>query len=456
MKKICFYFQIHQPYRLKRYRFFNIGRDHYYYDDFSNEDILQQIAARSYVPANKMLLDLIKSTNGEFRFAISVSGVALDQMEIHAPEVIDGLKQLSRTGAVEFLAETYSHSLSSLVDPIEFQDQVRRQAEKIKLLFDQEPKVLRNTEMIYSDDIADLAYSMGYTKMISEGAKHVLSWRSPNFVYKSENQPNLKLLLRNTQFSDDISLRFADYTWKEYPLTADKYMSWIAATSPEEEVFNLFMNYETFGNLQPSHSGIFEFMKALPKFAKDKGISFATPSEIMDIYKPVGTISVPSAISWADEERDLSRWLGNTLQRSAFNSLYEVSERVRMTNDRRLKQDWSYLQTSDHFYYMSTKHFYDGSNHSQFSPYQSPYDAFNNYMNVLSDFIERVKSQYPDTVDNEELNSLLTTIHNQEFEIKKLQSELNKVLSENEAMLVKKKSKPKASNNKGNDNKAKK
>ena len=445
MKKICFYFQIHQPYRLKRYRFFNIGRDHYYYDDFSNEDILQQIAARSYVPANKMLLNLINATNGEFRFAISVSGVALDQMEIHAPEVIDGLKQLSRTGAVEFLAETYSHSLSSLIDPIEFQNQVKRQAEKIKLLFDQEPKVLRNTEMIYSDDIADLAYSMGYTKMISEGAKHVLSWRSPNFVYKSENQPNLKLLLRNTQFSDDISLRFADYTWKEYPLTADKYMSWIAATSPEEEVFNLFMNYETLGNLQPSHSGIFEFIKALPKFAKDKGISFATPSEIMDIHKPVGTISVPSAISWADEERDLSRWLGNTLQRSAFNSLYKVSERVRMTNDRRLKQDWSYLQTSDHFYYMSTKHFYDGSNHSQFSPYQSPYDAFNNYMNVLSDFIERVKSQYPDTVDNEELNSLLTTIHNQEFEIKKLQSELNKVLSENEAMLVKKKSTPKSS-----------
>ena len=446
MKKICFYFQIHQPYRLKRYRFFNIGRDHYYYDDFSNEDILQQIAARSYVPANKMLLDLINATNGEFRFAISVSGVALDQMEIHAPEVIDGLKQLSRTGAVEFLAETYSHSLSSLVDPIEFQKQVKRQAEKIKLLFDQEPKVLRNTELIYSDDIADLAYSMGYTKMISEGAKSILSWRSPNFVYKSENQPNLKLLLRNTQFSDDISLRFSDYTWKEYPLTADKYMSWIAATSPEEEVFNLFMNYETLGNLQPSHSGIFEFVKALPKFAKDKGIGFATPSEIMDLHKPVGTISVPSPISWADEERDLSRWLGNTLQRSAFNTLYEVSERVRMTNDRRLKQDWSYLQTSDHFYYMSTKHFYDGSNHSLFSPYQSPYDAFNNYMNVLSDFIERVKAQYPDTVDNEELNSLLTTIHNQELEIKKLQSELNKVLSDNEAMLVKKKSKPKISN----------
>lgn len=446
MKKICFYFQIHQPYRLKRYRFFNIGRDHYYYDDFSNEDILQQIAARSFVPANKMLLDLINESNGEFKFAISVSGVALDQMEIYAPEVIDGLQLLSRTGAVEFLAETYSHSLSSMMDPIEFEYQVKKHAEKIKLLFDQEPRVLRNTELIYSDDIADMAYSMGYNKMISEGAKHILSWRSPNFVYRSENQPNLKLLLRNTQFSDDISLRFSDYSWKEYPLTADKYMSWIAATSPQEEVFNIFMNYETFGNLQPSHSGIFDFMKALPKFAKEKGISFAKPSEIMDTHKPVGTISVPNPISWADEERDLSRWLGNTLQRSALNTLYEISERVRMTNDRRLRQDWSYLQTSDHFYYMSTKHFYDGSTHSQFSPYQSPYDAFNNYMNVLSDFIDRVKAQFPDTVDNEELNSLLTTIHNQEREIKKLQSELLKVTTENEEMLVKKntKAKPKA------------
>ncbi len=438
MKTICFYFQIHQPYRLKRYRFFNIGRDHYYYDDYSNEDIMQQIAARSFIPANRMLLDLINTCKGKFKFALSVSGVALDQMEVYAPEVIDGLKELSRTGAVEFLAETYSHSLSSLIDPVEFQSQVQQQTQKIKLLFDQEPTVLRNTEMIFSDEIAEMAHSMGYNKMISEGAKLILSWRSPNYVYKSENQPDMKLLLRNSQFSDDISLRFSDYTWKEYPLTAEKYASWIAATSPQEEIFNIFMNYETFGNLQPAHSGIFEFMKALPKFAFDRGIEFSTPSQIMDIHKPVGTVSVPNPISWADEERDLSRWLGNKLQKSAFNTLYEISERVRLTNDRRLKQDWSYLQTSDHFYYMSTKHFYDGSMHSKFSPYPSPYDAFNNYMNVLSDFIDRVKAQFPDSVDNEELNSLLTTIHNQEREIKKLQSELKKVLTENEEKLVEK------------------
>ena len=438
MKTICFYFQIHQPYRLKRYRFFNIGRDHYYYDDYSNEDILQQIAARSFIPASRMMLDLINMNKGKFKFAISVSGVALDQMEVYAPEVIDGLKELSRTGAVEFLAETYAHSLSSLIDPVEFQNQVQLQTQKIKLLFDQEPKVFRNTEMIFSDEIAEMVYDMGYTKMISEGAKHVLSWRSPNYVYKSDAQPNLKLLLRNPQFSDDISLRFSDYTWKEYPLTAEKYASWIAATEKQEEVFNIFMNYETFGNLQPSHSGIFEFMKALPKFAFEKGIEFSTPSQIMDTHKPVGTVSVPNPISWADEERDLSRWLGNKLQKSALNTLYEISERVRLTNDRRLKQDWNYLQSSDHFYYMSTKHFFDGSMHSKFSPYQSPYDAFNNYMNVLSDFIDRVKAQFPDTVDNEELNSLLTTIHNQEREIKKLQSELKKVVTENEEKLVEK------------------
>lgn len=441
MKSICFYFQIHQPYRLKRYRFFNIGRDHYYYDDYSNEDIMQQIAARSFIPANRMLLDLINTYKGKFKFAISVSGVALDQMEVYAPEVIDGLKELSRSGVVEFLAETYAHSLSSLSDPVEFQNQVQQQTQKIKLLFDQEPKVLRNTEMIYSDEIAEMAYNMGFTKMISEGAKHILSWRSPNYVYKSDSQPEVKLLLRNSQFSDDISLRFSDYTWKEYPLTAEKYISWIAATEPQEEVFNIFMNYETFGNLQPSHSGIFEFMKALPKFAFEKGIEFSTPSQIMDTHKPIGAVSVPNPISWADEERDLSRWLGNKLQKSAFNTLYEISERVRLTNDRRLKQDWNYLQSSDHFYYMSTKHFFDGSTHSKFSPYQSPYDAFNNYMNVLSDFIDRVKAQFPDSVDNEELNSLLITIHNQEREIKKLQSELKKVVDENVEKLVKKTSK---------------
>lgn len=438
MKTICFYFQIHQPFRLKRYRFFNIGKDHYYYDDYSNEDILQQIAARSYIPANRMMLDLIHLHQGRFKIAFSISGTALDQMEVSTPEVIDGLRELSRTGNVEFLVETYAHSLACLADPIEFQNQIKQHAERIKLLFGQEPKVVRNTELVFSDEIGEMVYNMGYNKMITEGAKHILGWKSPNHVYESSEQPHMKLLLKNTQFSDDISFRFSNYSWNEYPLTAEKFTSWIADTSPQEEIFNIFINYETFGNLHPSHTGIFEFMKALPRYAFEKDIAFATPGDILETHKPIGAISVPTPISWEGEERDLSAWTGNTLQKSAFNALYKVSERVRLTNDRRLKKDWLYLQTSDHFHYMSTKHFSSGSAQSNFSPYQSPYDAFNNYMNVLSDFIGRVNAQFPTTVDNEELNSLLTTIHNQEKEIKNLQSELNKVINDNEEKLVEK------------------
>ncbi|HBK31426.1 MAG TPA: alpha-amylase, partial [Porphyromonadaceae bacterium] len=408
--------------------------DHYYYDDYSNEDILQQIAGRSYIPANRMLLDLIRQYKGKFKVAFSISGVALEQLEIYSPEVIDGLRELARTGNVEFLTETYAHSLASLADPEEFKQQVAMQAERIKMLFDQTPTVLRNTELIYSDDIADMACEMGYSKMITEGAKHILGWKSPNYLYQSQNRPELKLLLKNSRFSDDITYRFSNYNWSEYPLTAEKFISWIADTPQEEQVINLFMNYETLGNLQPSYTGIFEFMKALPRFAFDQGIGFATPSEIMDVHKPVGAISVPTPISWTDEERDVGAWLGNTLQKGAFKLLYDIAERVRLCTDRRLKQDWLYLQSSDHFYYMSTKHFSGG--HSNFSPYESPYDAFNNYMNVLSDFIGRIKAQYPDTVDNEELNSLLTTIRNQEIEIKRLELELKKVIGRNEEKLV--------------------
>ena len=436
MKTICFYFQIHQPFRLKRYRFFNIGRDHYYFDDYANEDILQQIAARSFLPANRMLLDLVNQYKGKFRVAFSISGVALEQLEIYAPEVIDGFRELGKTGNVEFLTETYAHSLSSLFDPEEFRNQVKHHAERIEVLFGRRPTVVRNTELIYNDEIAEMVYDMGYTKMITEGAKHILGWKSPNYVYHAATQPKLKLLLKNSRFSDDITYRFSNYSWNEYPLTAEKFTSWIASTSPEEKVFNLFMNYETLGNIQPSHTGIFEFIKALPRFAFEKEIGFSTPGEILESHESIGAINVPNTISWSDEERDVSAWLGNKLQQSALKSLYEVGERVRLCTDRRLKHDWLYLQTSDHFYYMSTKHFSGGQ--SPFSPYMSPYDAFNNYMNVLSDFIARVKAQYPDTVDNEELNALLTTIHNQEKEIKRLQMELKTVIGTNEELLVEK------------------
>lgn len=436
MKTICIYFQLHQPFRLKRYRFFNIGRDHYYFDDYANEDILQQIATRSYVPANRMLLDLVNQYKGKFKVAFSISGVALEQLEIYAPEVIDGFRELAKTGSVEFLTETYAHSLASLYDPEEFRNQVKHHSDRIEMLFEQKPTVLRNTELIYSDEIAEMVYDMGYSKMITEGAKHILGWKSPNYVYQAATQPKLKLLLKNSRFSDDIAYRFSNYSWNEYPLTAEKFISWIAGTPAEEEVVNLFMNYETLGNLQPSYTGIFEFFKAMPRFAFENGIGFSTPGEALDSHEPIGIMNVPNPISWTDEERDLSAWVGNKLQKSALQSLYEVGERVRLCTDRRLKQDWLYLQTSDHFHYMSTKHF--GSGQSQFSPYMSPYDAFNNYMNVLSDFIGRVKAQYPDTVDNEELNALLTTIHNQEMEIKRLQAELKKVIGTNEEMLVEK------------------
>jgi len=436
MKNICFYFQIHQPFRLKRYRFFNIGRDHYYFDDYANEEILQQITARSYIPANRMLLDLVNQYNGKFKVTFSISGVALEQMEIFAPEVIDGFRELAKTGHVEFLTETYAHSLSSLFDPEEFRIQIQQHAQRIEMLFGIKPTVVRNTELIYSDEIAEMVFDMGYTRMITEGAKHVLGWKSPNYVYQAATRPEMKLLLKNSRYSDDITYRFSNYSWNEYPLTAEKFISWIVATPPEEELINLFMNYETLGNLQPAHTGIFEFFKALPRFAIENGIGFTTPSEAFDSHEPIGTMLVPNTISWSDEERDVSAWLGNKLQQSALKSLYEVGERVRLCTDRRLKQDWIYLQSSDHFYYMSTKHF--GTGQSQFSPYMSPYDAFNNYMNVLSDFIARVRAQYPDTVDNEELNALLTTIHNQEMEIKQLQLELKTVIGSNKELLVEK------------------
>ena len=422
MKTICFYFQIHQPFRLKRYRFFDIGNDHYYYDDFQNEEIIHRIAEQCYLSANKTLLNMIKSSGGKFKVAFSISGIALEQMEIYVPEVIDSFKELATTGNVEFLAETYAHSLCSLGDPEEFEMQVKAHKDKIQSLFGVKPKIFRNTELIYSDDISMLVSKMGFKGMLTEGAKHILGWKSPNYVYTSAVNPSLKLLLRNSRFTEDISSRFNNYSWGEYPLTADKFMGWLAATPTDEQIINLFMNYEVLGSLHPAESGIFDFFKALPRFAEEKGLSFSTPSEVFNLLKPVDSISVPYPMSWVDEERDTSSWLGNVLQQEAFRKLTEIGERVRLGDDRRIKQDWAYLQSSDHFYYMSTKHFGKGG----FSPYDNPYDAFNNYMNVLSDFTVRVNAQFPDSIENEELNSLLTTIKNQGKEIEELQKELEK------------------------------
>ena len=420
MKTICFYFQIHQPFRLKRYRFFDIGNDHYYYDDFQNEEIFRRIAERCYLPANKTLLEMIKSSNGKFKAAFSFSGLALEQMEMYSPEVIDSFKELVATGCVEILAETYSHTLASIGDEDEFAEQVKAHTRKIQTLFNITPKVFRNTELIYSDEIAEMVSNLGFKGMLTEGAKHILGWKTPNYVYNSCVNNSLALLLKNDTFSEHISMQFNNYSWSEYPLTADKYMSWIASTPDSEQIINLFMNYEVLGSLNTSATGIFEFFKALPQFAESKGLSFSTPSEVFNLLKPIDSISVTYPISWVDEEKDCSSWLGNVLQQEAFNKLRAISERVRLCKDRRLRQDWNYLQSSDHFYYMSTKH------GNSFSPYDNPYDAFNNYMNILSDFIVRVEAQYPTSIENEELNSLLTTIDNQGKEIEALQKELAK------------------------------
>ncbi len=418
MKTICFYFQIHQPFRLRRYRFFDIGNNHYYYDDFQNEEIFHRISEKCYLPANRAIMEMIRKSGGKFKVAFSISGTALEQMEIYAPEVIDSFRELAGLGCVEFLAETYAHSLASIGDPEEFKAQVRMHTEKVKALFGVEPKVFRNTELIYSDDISELVYELGFEGMLTEGAKHVLGWKSPNYVYASAVRPQLKLLLKNDRFSEDLSIRFDDHSWKEYPLTADKYISEISATAEGEKIINAFMNYEVLGSMHAADTGIFDFFKALPQYAERNDITFSLPSEIFAQTRPVDSISVPYPMSWVDEEKDCSSWLGNVLHQEAFRKLNEISERVRLCENRRIKQDWIYLQSSDHLYYMSTKHY------NLFSPYDNPYDAFNNYMNVLSDFILRVEAQFPSSIENEELNSLLTTIQNQGDEITRLKKEL--------------------------------
>jgi alpha-amylase len=405
---------------LRRYRFFDIGNDHYYYDDFQNEEIFRKVANRCYIPANRTIIEMIRKSGGKFKVAFSISGIAHEQIEIYAPELLDSFKELIDLGGVEFLTETYAHSLSSLGDPDEFKIQVKMHTEKIQSLFGITPAVFRNTELIYSDDMSEIIYDMGFRGMLTEGAKHILGWKSPNYVYASAVRPDLKLLLKNDRFSEDLSLRFADYSWTEYPLTADKYMSWIASTAETENIINIFLNYEILGSLHSPSTGIFDFFKALPRFASQKDISFSLPSELFENNEAVDQIVVPYPMSWVDEEKDCSSWLGNVLQQEAFRTINTISERVRLCRDRRLLQDWLYLQSSDHFYYMNTKHY------NLFSPYDNPYDAFNNYMNVLSDFILRVEAQYPSSIENEELNSLLTTIHNQDKEIEQLEKKLRR------------------------------
>lgn len=393
-KTICLYFQVHQPDRLRLYRFFDIGRESYYYDDFANKTILKRVAQRCYLPANEMMLSLIKQHKGAFKIAYSISGVALDQFEKYAPEVIESFRELAKTGCVEFLAETYAHSLSSLVSEEEFAFQVKLHSAKIEELFGQKPKVFRNTELIYSDQIGSVVAALGFRGMLTEGAKHILGWKSPNYIYTNSLNPRLKLLLKNFQLSDDIAFRFSDRSWTNWPLTSDKYVTWISRSLEKEEIVNLFMDYETFGEHQQASTGIFEFLKHLPgAVLSQTEFEFLTPSEVCKKHQPVAPLHVPYAISWADEERDTSAWLGNELQNEAFDKLYAVRETVIASGDKALLSDFLKLQESDHFYYMCTKFFSDGAVHKYFNPYDTPYEAFINYMNVLSDFLVRVQRQ---------------------------------------------------------------
>ena len=403
MKKICFYFQVHQPYRLRTYRFFDIGKKHDYFDDYANRKILMKVAEKCYLPSNQLLLELIEKHKGKFKVCFSITGTLLDQLESYYPEVLKSFQRLAATGCVEFLAETYSHSLSALRPEKEFEDQVHLHHKKIKELFGYEPTIFRDTELIYSDMIGERVFKMGYKGMLTEGAKHVLGWKSANYLYYNTLEPKLKLLLKNFRLSDDIAFRFSQKSWGDWPLTTEKYVNWLNLIGANDEIVNLFMDYETFGEHQWAETGIFEFMRALPDriFSSSK-FEFVTPSEAVEKLQPVAGMSTPFPISWADEERDLTAWLGNDLQDDAFAALYSLKPMIERCKDPRILKDWLYLQTSDHFYYMCTKFFSDGDVHMYFNHYSSPYEAYINYMNVLSDFkirLEKTVGQVPVKVD---------------------------------------------------------
>ena len=385
MKTVCLYFQVHQPWRLKVYRFFNIGKDHNYLDDFTNRAIMQKVARQCYLPMNALLLNLIKENKGAFKCSFSITGTAVEQFRAYAPEVLDSFRALAETGCVEFLAETYSHSLASLSSKEDFVEQVKLHSKMIKDEFGKKPVAFRNTELIYSDAIGEMVSELGFKTILAEGAKHVMGWKSPDYVYTNAIDNRLRVLLRNYKLSDDIAFRFSNKGWDQYPLTAEKFASWVKEDAGE--VVNLFMDYETFGEHQKATTGIFDFVKALPQAMLATGeLSFATVSEAAKAYQPVGVLHCPHVMSWADEERDVTAWLGNELQNEAFGKLYALKDKVKALKNADFEYVWNFMQTSDHFYYMATKWLSDGDVHSYFNPYGSSYEAFINYMNVLADF----------------------------------------------------------------------
>ncbi len=456
MRTICLYFQIHQPFRLRRYRFFDIGTEHYYYDDYMNESIMRKVADNCYLPANNIIYQIIKEYGQQFKVAFSITGIALDQFELYAPEVLKSFQRLAKTGSVEFLAETYSHSLVSLKDRNEFEKQVKDHSQRIKSYFGQEPSVFRNTELIYSDDIGKIVADMGFKAMLTEGAKHILGWKSPNFVYYNVINPRLKILLKNFKLSDDIAFRFSNKGWSEYPLTSDKFVDWLNKLDKQEEVVNLFMDYETFGEHQWMDTGIFEFLKELPKAVfKRSDFTFCTPGDVAENLQPVASVNVPHPISWADEERDLTAWLGNELQEDAFNKLYELTARMDRCDDPKLCKDWRYLQASDHFYYMCTKFFSDGEVHAYFNPYESPYDAYINYMNILSDFKLRLNALVPESDKDQQISNLSDVIEEKNKVIEKYEAEIKKLKNTSKKKTPYKTKKQPAQNHRGQSKKDK-
>jgi len=414
-KAICFYFQVHQPFRLKRYRFFDLGHDHYYYDDFTNESIMRKVADNCYLPANEIILDQILKNKGKFKVTFSLTGLVIKQFQLYAPEVLESFRKLAETGMVEFLAETESHSLVSIKTRSEFEHQVNSHREMVREFLGYETTSFRNTELIYSDQIGSWVADMGFKSMLTEGAKHVLGWKSPNFLYCNSINPRLKVLLRNFVLSDDIAFRFSNRGWAEWPLTTDKYAAWLSKIASKSELVNVFLDYETFGEHNHKDTGIFDFLENLPSaILKKTPYKFMTPTEVAENLQPVSAISIPSPISWADEERDITAWHGNELQVAALEKLYNLTDKVNRCQDNQIRKDWEYLQASDHFYYMATKFFSDGAVHAYFNPYDTPYDAFMNYMNVLSDFEIRVNRFVPDRDTHNEISKLNDLIKEKE------------------------------------------
>lgn len=396
MVGICFYFQVHQPYRMKRYHVFNIGKDSDYFDDYKNKEIMLKVTKKCYMPMTNLLLKLIKQSQGKFKCSFSITGTALEQFEQYAPEVIENFKLLAKTGCVEFLSETYYHSLSFLYTHEEFKHQVDMHKKKIKKLFGVEPKVFRNTELIFSNEVASLVESMKFKGVLAEGADHILGWRSPNFIYCSEGAVGFPLLLKNYKLSDDIAFRFSNQGWNEWPLTVPKYVSWVNQVNGNGDVINLFMDFETFGEHQWEDKGIFEFMEHLPpEVLKHPDNCFLMPSEVIDKFPIRGSLDFPYHVSWADLERDISAWRGNKIQETALEKLYNLENEIKLSKDEKMLEDWRKLTTSDHFYYMCTKWFSDGDVHKYFNPYDSPYDSFIAFMNILQDLQLRIQAKMP-------------------------------------------------------------